>query len=196
MEETFSYIGGLPCLDFANAKNRMRSWSDAENFAAFLDWSLEAGTISERESALLRAEAKRAPRKAATALKRAADLSDLLCRVFSAVVEGDGPSTRDLDSLNAELASALGQAAVVAEGEGYEWGWRGKGSELNRALWPIVRSAVDLLVSDDLDQVKICANDGCRWVFLDTSRNHRRRWCEMKVCGNRAKVRRFRARTT
>ena len=61
-------------------------------------------------------------------------------------------------------------------------------------LWPIIRSSADLLVSDELELVKICDNDECRWLFLDTSRNHRRRWCDMKVCGNRAKVRRFRAR--
>jgi predicted RNA-binding Zn ribbon-like protein len=43
-------------------------------------------------------------------------------------------------------------------------------------------------------RVRTCGVDTCRWLFLDTSKNHTRRWCNMKVCGNRVKARRFQAR--
>jgi predicted RNA-binding Zn ribbon-like protein len=43
--------------------------------------------------------------------------------------------------------------------------------------------------------VKDCGDPSCRWLFLDTSKNHTRRWCDMKTCGNRMKARRFQARS-
>ena len=59
---------------------------------------------------------------------------------------------------------------------------------------PIVRAAADLLASSDVALVRACSSPTCQWLFLDTSKNHHRRWCSMKQCGNRAKVRRFYAK--
>ena len=53
---------------------------------------------------------------------------------------------------------------------------------------------VEAIADGDTSRFRICANDACRWVFEDTSRGGRRRWCDMQSCGNRAKVRRFRSR--
>lgn len=44
------------------------------------------------------------------------------------------------------------------------------------------------------DRMKTCANDGCRWLFYDHSRNHSRTWCTMDLCGSQAKMRAYRAR--
>src|SRR5207249_84080 len=63
-----------------------------------------------------------------------------------------------------------------------------------RSYGDIVRSAVDLLTSGERDRVKECASATCEWVFLDRSKNHSRRWCDMSDCGNRAKARRFHAK--
>ena len=60
-------------------------------------------------------------------------------------------------------------------------------------LWVLAMSASDLLTSDAVDRVRECDNPECRWLFLDTSKNHTRRWCDMKLCGNRMKARRFKA---
>jgi len=56
-------------------------------------------------------------------------------------------------------------------------------------LWPAVRAAADLFTSEELEDVRVCASDICSWLFMDTSKNHTRRWCDMKSCGNRAKAR-------
>jgi len=63
---------------------------------------------------------------------------------------------------------------------------------LDAMLVPIVRAAVDLLTSDAMSRVGRCADETCAWLFLDTTRSGTRRWCDMKSCGNRNKVRRFR----
>lgn len=59
---------------------------------------------------------------------------------------------------------------------------------------PIAESAADSLVLDELSRVRRCADPRCTHVFLDTSRNGTRRWCDMGTCGNRAKAARHRAR--
>jgi len=63
-------------------------------------------------------------------------------------------------------------------------------------LGPIALAAVDLLRSDMLARVKMCPQDDCHWLFLDTSKNGSRRWCDMATCGNRAKAAHFRKRGT
>ncbi|WP_433983920.1 CGNR zinc finger domain-containing protein [Tunturiibacter empetritectus] len=63
-------------------------------------------------------------------------------------------------------------------------------------LWLIAQAAADLLLSQSTSQIRSCAAETCRWLFLDTSKNHTRRWCNMKICGNRMKARRFNSRTT
>jgi predicted RNA-binding Zn ribbon-like protein len=74
------------------------------------------------------------------------------------------------------------------------WSWRGLGRQVAAPLWLLAQEAADLLLSNRVAQLRSCASDTCRWLFLDTSKNHTRRWCDMKVCGNRMKARRFHAR--
>jgi predicted RNA-binding Zn ribbon-like protein len=76
---------------------------------------------------------------------------------------------------------------------GFEWRFDDLG-EFDSVLWSIARAAADLLASDQLPYVRACFSKSCEWFFLDTSKNHHRRWCDMTRCGNRAKVSRFYAR--
>ena len=62
---------------------------------------------------------------------------------------------------------------------------------LSAPLWPVAHAAANLLVSDQVSRVRMCASDSCDWLFLDLSRNQMRRWCDMKTCGNRVKARRY-----
>ena len=63
-----------------------------------------------------------------------------------------------------------------------------------RSSAPIVLAAAELLTSPQRLKIRACAAEDCGWLFLDTSRSGRRRWCTMESCGNRAKARRFHAR--
>ena len=44
-------------------------------------------------------------------------------------------------------------------------------------------------------RLKACKSDTCRWAFIDHARNRSRQWCDMAVCGNRAKARTFREKS-
>ena len=99
-----------------------------------------------------------------------------------------------LEILNEELAGAMARSQVVPTDSGFTWLWAEGGKALDCVLWPIARSAADLLTEGPLLAIRRCEGRGCGWLFLDTSRNRTRRWCDMRICGNRAKARRHHER--
>lgn len=189
----YELIGGCLCLDFANTLHRYGAEDPGEeltSYSALLSWSQAAGIIRGGEARRLARAARRAPAKAGTALKQARNLRNLTCRVFFAVASGEAPAPADLAAMNAALARALAHAQVVRQGRGFAWAWKREDSGLGQLLWPVLRSAGELLTSPKLSRVRQCSSPTCTWLFLDVSKNGRRRWCEMRVCGNRAKARR------
>ena len=125
---------------------------------------------------------------------RAIAMREAMYRIFSAVTEGVTPRPADLAILNRMLSTAMARSRLVQSGNGFVWGWDRQADPLDQMLWPIARSAADLLTSGNLSRVRECSNDTCGWLFVDTSKNHSRRWCSMSDCGNRAKARRHYAR--
>jgi predicted RNA-binding Zn ribbon-like protein len=181
------------CLDFSNTLEWHASDHPQESLTSYADlvnWSLKAGVVTNSEARLLLREARRRPAEASAALERAIFLREAIYRIFSSVAAKRRPKKADLDTLNDALSEALARARVVQTGEGFVWDWAGRGSALEGILWPVVRSAAELLTSGDLGRVRECAGVGCGWLFVDVSRNRLRRWCDMKSCGNRAKARR------
>ena len=76
-----------------------------------------------------------------------------------------------------------------ASDDQFAWGWTDVDA-LDRPLWDVARSAIDVLTQDDLKRVKECPGaDDCGWLFYDTSKNASRRWCSMEGCGSRVKMR-------
>ena len=74
------------------------------------------------------------------------------------------------------------------------WTWAGREQQAEIPWWKLAQAAAELLVSPDAQLIKDCGDPACRWLFLDLSKNHTRRWCDMKTCGNRMKARRHQAR--
>jgi predicted RNA-binding Zn ribbon-like protein len=116
-------------------------------------------------------------------------LRDAIFRIFAASALERAPERDHLMTLNSVLAEALKHARVVRSPEGFVWSWAEEDS-LDQLLWPVARSAADLLTSDELTRTRECGGPACTWLFMDTSKNRSRRWCAMKGCGNRAKSRR------
>jgi predicted RNA-binding Zn ribbon-like protein len=188
----FELTGGALCLDFANTLGD-RPLGHAEHlpdFAALVAFGRQAGLLEPGAArALLRGAAAR-PRQAQRAFRRALELRECLYRVFAAVARGGKPEPADLAALNRELARALPRGELRPQGAGFAWAWPGGAGDPESVLWPVARSAADLLVSRDRPPLRECASGSCSWLFLDESRGARRRWCDMKVCGNRQKARR------
>src|SRR6266699_1788185 len=85
-----------------------------------------------------------------------------------------------------------GQGARGASGTEWIAGFPDLIDWLEAAMQPLVESAVSLLTSAKLERLGRCGRSTCTWLFIDETRNHSRRWCEMASCGNVLKVRRHR----
>lgn len=189
-------VGGRLCLDFCNT-TRDRTGSPEErisDYAELVGWSWRAGILNGEEAARLKRMARRSPTEALTVVERAIALREATHQVFSAAAAGRRVQGDALELLNAELGRAMARSQVVAADGSFTWVWSEGGRALDSMLWPIARSAADLLTGGDLSAVRQCSGHACGWLFLDTSRNRTRRWCEMRICGNRAKARRHHER--
>ena len=130
--------------------------------------------------------------QARAALRRAKVLREALYRIFSTIAEAKQPSSADVALLDTFDKQAMAHRRIGRqEGGGFGWQWRSDGDDLDLVLWQVAKAGAELLTSDLVYNVRACAAERCRWLFVDTSRNQKRRWCDMRICGNRAKARRF-----
>jgi predicted RNA-binding Zn ribbon-like protein len=189
----FRYVGGDPSLDFVNTTDWTERGLERDRFTDFgrvLAWARGAGAVSAVEERRLRPLADLHPRRALAALESAARTREVLRRVFDSIVAGKLDSDA-LEAVNSLLADVASRAKLVRGAGGrFFRRWDAFGDSLESLLWPVIWSAGELLMSDDVDRLRRCAGDDCGWLFVDRSRNGLRRWCEMSVCGTTAKNRR------
>lgn len=186
---------GFLCLDFANTLDWHASEHPEEklfNYGDLVTWTEEVGVLDASVARALRRRAEASEADAARVYERAIALREAIYRIFSAIADRRSPAPADLALLNGALGPASAHHVIVETDDGFRWAWTESAEgELDQMLWPIVRSAADLLTSDDLDRVRECADEqGCGFLFFDMSRNRSRKWCDMETCGNRAKARR------
>jgi predicted RNA-binding Zn ribbon-like protein len=127
-------------------------------------------------------------------LARVRDARAALHELWDARVEGRAPARAALATLN-RLLDRGPRVELHATLAGVEVAHRHREDDpTGEALARVAQPLVDAIAAGETDRFRICANEGCRWVFEDASRAGRRRWCDMATCGNRAKVRRYRSR--
>lgn len=193
----YPQASGDICLDFANTLRGLRGGAAVEllrEYDNLVEWAEQAGALSSAEARLQRREGERRTTAAAGVLARARSLREVIYRIFATLAEERGPASTDLEALNAELGRALAHARVDRIPDGFAWGWESETADLDRLLWPVARAAARLLTSIPAKAVRECSNPFCSGLYIDTSRNHSRRWCDMRTCGSRAKTRARRRR--
>lgn len=189
----FELTGGRLCLDFANSLSDRPSGHPREHLGSYADlvaWGRQARAIGPEEAHRLRRRAARRPAEAEAALRHAIALRETIYHMFLALASGRPPVASDLERLNSALPRALGRLRLAPRPDGFEWEWAPDERGLDRVLWPVIRSAAELLTSNDHRAVRACASESCLWLFIDSSKNKSRRWCDMTTCGNRSKVKR------
>lgn len=194
----FKWTAGWPCLDFANTKNWDSHEAGAERFKHYEDlvqWNYEGGTLAGPQGRQLRQKAAGLPADAKVVFEKGLAVRAEIHRIFSWIAQNKPREAVGLERFNLFLVELLPQAGLVPSGDSFAWDWTGEPDALHYVIWPAIWSATELLTSDKLKRVGQCHGDSCGWLFLDTSRNRSRRWCEMKHCGNRAKARRHYWRT-
>ena len=188
--KTLPRLGGRLCLDFVNTVDPRLKAPREEflvSYGRLLAWTEFAGILGRAARRDLAIAGERDPRVAKQIQRRALALREGLFALFSR-----GPGVQGgLQALNAEIRLTSAELHIEREGAAYALAWDAGA----KVLGPIVQSAIELLTSSDMGRVRVCAGDGCGWLFLDSSRTHRRRWCSMAICGNRAKAKRSRVRS-
>ena len=192
----FDFSGGALCLDFVNTLgDRPRAAEEhLGDWRHLIAWGEQAHLLTSREAAADRASAQAHPVVTDRAFARARALREHIYRLCSAQAAGQTPAREDLAAFNDALGAAMAESRIEPRDGGFVWGWNAPTGVFDRVLWPVLRSAGDLLVSAARDDIRECASGTCSWLFIDRSPARRRRWCSMKGCGNRDKVRRFHER--
>ena len=186
------------CLEFANTvawhagphpEERLPTYGD------LIDWAKRAALLGVSEAGRLARLAAKNPAGAERSLRRAIVLREAVYGIFAAAARGESPAPADLAELNRVLRTQTLGAQIAGTQAGFRWEWKAREDALDFLLGAVALSAAELLLSPDRSRVGQCADEGgCGWLFLDTSKNHSRRWCDVRDCGNRARQRRFQKR--
>lgn len=180
------------CLDFINTSDEHPSTPNAEfltSYARLIEWSAYSQTISHEQADQLLALADQHPDMADQALQLAISVRETLFGVLDAAAENRQPEPAEMQAFNDILAKAMSHLRITPTTANFCWTCELDETDLAAMIWPVVWSAAELMTSHDLHHLRECASDNCEWLFLDTSKNHSRRWCSMTSCGNRSKAR-------
>lgn len=199
-EYEFDLTGGQLALNFANTVSRRHDASrrkeHLEKYDDIVAFAKQSGIISLKQAKELCDYTQRHAGEAARSFRKAIAMREVMYRAFSTIAQGKSASAGDLDLMNEFAIEALRHRCLARSNGGYRWEWRLDGkTPLDRILWEAAQAAADLLTSQELRMVRFCEAPDCEWLFLDNSRNHSRRWCDMTSCGNRQKARRHYQRT-
>jgi predicted RNA-binding Zn ribbon-like protein len=181
------------CLDFVNTLYWRGSQPQTEtltDIAALAAWVGKDGGLPAERAQELAAWAKDHPANAAKLFTRAITLREAIHNLFVARASDKPVSDADVSMLNEALAEAPSRDALSKTRT--QFGWKVPRGDITAPaiLAPVLWSAADLLLKGDPARIRQCANEKCRWVFLDISKAGARRWCTMNSCGNRAKAHR------
>ena len=177
--------GGKLCLDFTNTIHD-RSSPQPEDYLCdiedLLDWLALTKAVPREVVEHMRRSAVSNPQHAGQVFKAAIEFREVLYRVFSSIAGGAKIRAKDLLALNRHLGETMGNIRLKQEGKTILSTWDYREGGLEKVLWQVTKSAMDLLLEGNLDRIKRCPR--CLWLFNDTSKNGRRRWCSMETCGS------------
>ena len=185
-------VGGNALLDLANTQSGPPGGApDSEALHSYDDlvrWDRRMGLLDDAQARRLSAAAGRHPRSASAAFDRARRLRADAYDTFEAIAADRRPPGDSVDRLQAAAAEALSHASLVADDGRFAVRWA-PSDDLDLAWWPVAHAGLELLVRGPLDRVKGCG--GCRYLFVDETKNRSRRWCSMDDCGTREKMRTY-----
>ena len=184
-------------LDFANTESG-RGFPSHENHLREAEhvaqWLRHAKALPAEDADWLEGEVSKRADLAADLLTQAIALREAIHDIGAALGRRAKPPAASLADLSALHARCVAKAALAPGVLSCRWRWSVRAAPVEAALGPIALAAVKLFTEGDFHRIRECGGHACGWLFYDRSKNNRRRWCEMEVCGNRAKQRRLAAR--
>jgi predicted RNA-binding Zn ribbon-like protein len=190
-------VGGALAFDLTNTSSgrggprRLEHLQTAQNV---IDWARNAKILTGRDAKRLHQLVSANRRLAGKLLDGMLELRELIHTVGVEIAATSKARAKHMDDLVRIHAECLSRARLIPTASTFAWVWDPIRSPVEAILGPVVLSALSLLTGSDLSRIKRCPGDHCGWLFFDATKNKRRRWCEMEVCGNRAKQKRRRRR--
>jgi predicted RNA-binding Zn ribbon-like protein len=181
--------GGALCLDFVNTVPDRKDGTDRDLLQSWQDvlyWARKAKVIDSASLSALEKTATDKERPAREFFSESIQLRSLLYNLFYPISHEQRVKQPDLDAFNRIMAKFSGHLVLATAQKGFTQRWQFESGHFNTVVAPIVKSAQDLLLSDRLYRVKECPN--CGWLFLDGTKNGKRRWCSMEECGSQVKA--------
>jgi predicted RNA-binding Zn ribbon-like protein len=191
------FIGGDAALDFINTvtgrDQSPRDWLDS--YARLLEWATLVRLLPERNLRALTKELHSEPATAARALTRAKELREALFALVSAIATGNAPPKSALATLHEHWLAGIEAHELRFEHGRIVADIRSDAADFDLIAAIVAYRMVEHVMRQPADRLRICGGTNCAWVFIDSSKAGRRRWCDMAVCGNVAKAQRFYARS-
>lgn len=191
------FIGGDAALDFVNTvtgrDQEPRDWLDS--YASLLEWATLVRLLPEKHLRTLTKKMHGEPGAAGRALIRAKGLREDLFALVSAVASGNAPPKSALAALREHWLAGVDAHELRFESGRVITDIRADAADFDLIAAIIAYRMVEHVMPQPIDRLRMCGGKNCAWVFLDSSKAGRRRWCDMAVCGNVAKAQRFYARS-
>lgn len=195
----FEFSGGALALDFVNTRDK-RPRGGLErlvNYGRLLEWAEQAELADSRKVAAVSKIVRTIPAEADQALADALILREAVFAALKARVRGEAPTEADVAIVNHWLRRAGSAHSLRIQGRRLLWTDYVHLDRADFMLPAIAMSSAGILADDDLaSRLRLCASAECDWAFLDRTKRQNRIWCDMSVCGNRAKARRHYERTS
>lgn len=183
------------CLEFVNTvswRGKPNPEDQMDSAEKWLAWLKANSVIPSEGLAELRRRAAMWPFESESGYRRAVEFRESLYRLLRDAIEGRKSS--DQSELDDILERAIERIRLRQDGADWHWGFRALPVDWETPLYPVALSAAQLLTSDWREKLRHCERDECQWLFLDLTKNHSRKWCDMASCGNVMKARRSYAR--
>lgn len=184
-------------LNFANTESGRggaHHLNHIKSAADVLNWARHAEVITDSVAQAGQALVKDRKAVAARMFQGAVSLRAAIYEINAAFVAGHAPAEASLKALASEHCESLRSARLLPHDSGYGWSWNPDDDLAAAVLGPIAEAAIRLLTRQDRSRIKQCKGLHCGWLFFDTTKNNSRCWCDMRVCGNRSKIRAMRKR--
>ena len=194
---TFVFVGDRLWLDFVNTDDiELGVRRDAlRDFGTMLEWLEAVGVIDHDRRVAIMRRAEQQPAGATASLLDARRVRSALRALAEHGAPSNDARTEAVAEINRVLGRSAGTRRLELSSDGvYTRNFVAGGDAFAALMMPIVDDGADSLIAGELGRVRCCSDPRCRRVFLDSTKNGRRRWCDMATCGNRAKAARHRAR--
>ena len=190
------FDGGKRCLDYVNTiQDRFeRPQRDyLQTSADLINWSLQAGILNVKNYRVMEKTLLQEPTHVETFFNEAIKLRQVLYGLFHAISQGKKVEIGNLEAFNTFVSTSFSKLKIKWQDGKFTESWNLEPQDLHTITYPIIRDAYNLLLSYKHDRIRECPK--CGWLFFDSSKNGKRRWCSMETCGSRSKAREWYSRS-